>query len=95
MPWRISRDLDAVLADAQKSAPPGIHIVPVYDQGDLVRTSIANVRDAILVGGLFSVLILLVFLKSLRATLITAAGHPAEPGDQLRLPPPDRRHART
>ena len=47
----ISRDLDAVLADARKSAPPGVNIIPVYDQGVLVRTAIANVRDAIFVGG--------------------------------------------
>ena len=38
----------------------------------LVRTAIANVRDAILIGGAFSVLVLLVFLKSIRATLIAA-----------------------
>ena len=58
------------------SAPPGIQIVPVYDQGLLVRTAIANVRDAILIGGLFSVLILLLFLKSVRATLLAALSIP-------------------
>ena len=52
----ISRRLDAMLPDLRKSAPPGIRIMPVYDQGTLVRTSIANVRDAILIGGAFSVL---------------------------------------
>ena len=65
-----------MLADARKSAPPGIEIVPVYDQGLLVRTAIANVRDAILIGGFFSVLILLVFLKSVRATLLAALSIP-------------------
>jgi CzcA family heavy metal efflux pump len=72
----VSRDLEAVLADAAKSSPPGVSIVPVYDQGLLVRTAIANVRDAIVIGGLFSVLILLVFLKSLRATLIASLSIP-------------------
>ena len=42
----------------------------------LVRTAIANVRDAIVIGGAFSVLILLLFLKSLRATLIAALSIP-------------------
>ena len=56
--------------------PPGIRIVPVYDQALLVRTAIDNVRDAILVGGLFSVLILLMFLKSVRATLLAAISIP-------------------
>ncbi|HEV3163898.1 MAG TPA: efflux RND transporter permease subunit [Isosphaeraceae bacterium] len=72
----VSRDLETVLADAAKSAPPGVKIQPVYDQGLLVRTAIANVRDAIVVGGLFSVVILLLFLKSLRATLIASLSIP-------------------
>ena len=72
----VSSALEAVLADAAKSAPPGIEIHPVYDQGLLVRTAIANVRDAIIIGGLMSVAILLMFLKSLRATLIAALSIP-------------------
>ncbi len=72
----ISRDLRQVLDDARKSAPPGVEIVPVYDQGLLVRTAIDNVRDAILIGGMFSVLILLMFLKSPRATLLASLSIP-------------------
>jgi len=72
----VSSALEAVLADAAKSAPTGVRIDPVYDQGLLVRTAIANVRDAILIGGLMSVAILLLFLKSVRATLIAALSIP-------------------
>ena len=72
----VSSDLKAVLADAAKSAPPGVRIEPVYDQGLLVRTAIANVRDAIVIGGLLSVVILFLFLKSIRATLIAALSIP-------------------
>ena len=72
----VSANLKTVLADAAKSAPPGVAIHPVYDQGLLVRTAIANVRDAILIGGLMSVAVLLLFLKSLRATLIAAVSIP-------------------
>jgi CzcA family heavy metal efflux pump len=72
----ISHELNNVLADARQSAPPGIEIQPVYDQGTLVSTAIANVRDAILVGGAFSVMILLVFLKSFRATIIASLAIP-------------------
>lgn len=73
---RVSRELDRVLADAARSAPPGIAIRPIYDQGLLVRTSIANVRDAIVIGGALSVVILLLFLKSIRATLIASLSIP-------------------
>ncbi len=72
----VSRELETVLADAAKSAPPGVKIEPVYDQGVLVRTAIANVRDAIVIGGLMSVLVLFLFLKSVRATLIAALSIP-------------------
>ena len=72
----VSRDLEAVLADSSKSAPPGIRIRRVYDQGLLVRTAIDNVRDAIIIGGLLSVVILFLFLKSIRATLIAALSIP-------------------
>jgi CzcA family heavy metal efflux pump len=72
----ISSTLNAVLADAKKSTPSGIEITPVYDQGNLVRTAVVNVRDAILYGALFSVIILLLFLKSIRATLIASLAIP-------------------
>ena len=76
MLWPCRATLKAVLADAATSAPPGVRIEPVYDQGLLVRTAIANVRDAIVIGGLMSVAILFLFLKSIRATLIAALSIP-------------------
>jgi CzcA family heavy metal efflux pump len=72
----VSRALETVLEGAARSAPPGVRIERVYDQGLLVRTAIANVRDAIVIGGLLSVVILFLFLKSLRATLIAALSIP-------------------
>lgn len=72
----VSRELDGVLAEAAATAPAGIKIQPVYDQAVLVQTSIANVRDAILIGGALSVVILLLFLRSLRATMIAAIAVP-------------------
>jgi CzcA family heavy metal efflux pump len=72
----VSSALDTVLAGARKSAPSGVQIEPVYDQGLLVRTAIANVRDAIVIGGLLSIVILFLFLKSVRATAIAALSIP-------------------
>ena len=72
----VSSELERVLADAAKSAPPGVKIEPIYDQGLLVRTAIANVRDAIVIGGCLSVLVLFVFLKSWRATVIASLAIP-------------------
>src|SRR5439155_10407647 len=70
----IARDLRELLA---RQAPPGsIRATVAYDQARFVNTAVNNVRDAILIGGLFSILILLAFLRSWRATLISALAIP-------------------
>jgi multidrug efflux pump subunit AcrB len=70
----ISRDVHDLLA--HHAFPANIKAAVVYDQAQFVNTAVANVRDAILVGGLFSILILLLFLRSWRATLISALALP-------------------
>jgi multidrug efflux pump subunit AcrB len=71
---KISGEVRALLA---RHAPPGnIQATVVYDQATFITTAVHNVRDAIVVGGAFSVLILLGFLRSWRATLISALAIP-------------------
>jgi multidrug efflux pump subunit AcrB len=70
----ISQDVRELL-DKQR-LPGSIKAQVVYDQADFVTASVHNVRDAILIGGLFSVLILMAFLRSWRATLISALAIP-------------------
>jgi multidrug efflux pump subunit AcrB len=70
----ISRDVGDLLG--RQPPPRGIRATVAYDQARFVNTAVDNVRDAILVGGLFSVLILLAFLRSWRATLISALAIP-------------------
>ncbi len=53
--------------------PPGVRLVPVYDQAMLVRDAIRSVRDAMLVGAVLAVLVLLAFLRDIRVTAISAA----------------------
>jgi multidrug efflux pump subunit AcrB len=62
--------------DDQKRPPRSIQATVVYDQAEFVESAVNNVRDAILIGGLFSILILLAFLRSWRATLISALAIP-------------------
>ena len=71
---KISEALAELLDKMQM--PPNVHAVVAYDQARFINTAIDNVRDAILVGGLFSILILLGFLRSWRATLISAVAIP-------------------
>ncbi len=70
----ISNDIRALL-DRQK-LPGTIQATMAYDQARFIGTALENVRDAILIGGLFSILILFAFLRSWRATLISALAIP-------------------
>lgn len=56
--------------------PPGMRLVKVYDQGDLVHEAVGGVRDAILVGILLTVAVLALFLKDRRAGLLAALSVP-------------------
>lgn len=62
--------------DKSKPPPRNIQARVVYDQASFINTAVHNVRDAIVLGGLFSILILLAFLRSWRATLISALAIP-------------------
>jgi CzcA family heavy metal efflux pump len=70
----ISHDIRRLLETHR--LPGNIQAKVVYDQANFINTAVHNVRDAILIGGLFSVLILLAFLRSWRATLISALAIP-------------------
>ncbi|MHB2152806.1 efflux RND transporter permease subunit [Calditrichota bacterium GD2] len=52
--------------------PPDVHVQKWYDMTDFIKRSIRSVRDAILLGALLTMIILLLFLKRLRITLLTA-----------------------
>jgi heavy metal efflux system protein len=56
--------------------PPGMHLVPYYDRGTLVRTTTHTVLENLLVGMLLVALVLWLFLGELRAALVTAANIP-------------------
>jgi multidrug efflux pump subunit AcrB len=57
--------------------PPGTRLVNWYDQSQLVTQSAASVRDAVLIGLLLAAIVLFVFLRSWRATLIAVVVVPA------------------
>ncbi len=60
------------LAENRRRFPPGVEVESFYDQSDLVRASAVSVRDSLLVGSLLAVLIVILFLRSLRLGLAGA-----------------------
>jgi CzcA family heavy metal efflux pump len=64
--------IDETLAELTHTLPSGLRLSKVYDLAEFVATAIANVRDAILIGGVLAVLVLLLFLRDWRVTLIAS-----------------------
>ena len=60
------------LDDVNRSLPPGVQALPVYDRAVLVNKAIGTVRNNLVEGALLVIAILFVFLGNLRAALVTA-----------------------
>ena len=60
----------AELNQLRKKLPAGVTLQPFYDQSQLVRESIASVRDAILIGLILACVILFLFLRDWRSSII-------------------------
>src|SRR5262249_35851774 len=68
----INHELDVI----RKTLPIGLVIEPGYNEAGLVLESMANVRDAIIIGVLLIVGVLFFFLRNWRATVIAAVTIP-------------------
>ncbi|MEZ4383559.1 MAG: efflux RND transporter permease subunit [Nannocystaceae bacterium] len=70
------------VADAVRDAlgrlqlEPGEEVVILSNQADFIASAIAEVRENVLIGGALAVLVLLFFLRDLRATLVIAVTIP-------------------
>jgi len=76
----VAEEVQQELTDIRKTLPPGVKILPFYDQSELVRASIASVRDAILIGLLLSAIILVLFLRDWGSSIVAGLVIPATIG---------------
>jgi len=68
----VSRAVSEKMIAINKSLPPGVSAIPVYDRTVLVEKAIATVKKNLLEGAALVIAILFLFLGNLRAALITA-----------------------
>jgi CzcA family heavy metal efflux pump len=66
----VANGVSAEVDQLRTKLPGGITIQPFYDQSELVRESIASVRDAILIGLVLACIILFLFLRDWVSSLI-------------------------
>ncbi len=74
---QIAKEVKGKLAAYRRQLPPGIVIASWYDQSRLVTASAASVRDAILIGTGLATLVLFLFLRNVKITLIAVLIVPA------------------
>lgn len=74
---QIAAGVKAKLAGLGKQIPAGVKVANWYDQSDLIVSSAASTRDAVLIGIGLAALILLAFLRNWRVTVIAACAVPA------------------
>ena len=72
---QIAQAVQAKLASFR--LPGDVHLVNWYDQSQLVVQSAGSVRDAVLIGLALAALVLMLFLRSWRVTLIAILVVPA------------------
>jgi HAE1 family hydrophobic/amphiphilic exporter-1 len=73
---QVSNGLQQALTDLKNVLPANVQITPLFDQATFIRQSIRTLSRDMLLGGVFAVLILYVFLRSWRSTLVISLAIP-------------------
>jgi HAE1 family hydrophobic/amphiphilic exporter-1 len=73
---QLADGLRARVDELGKSLPAGSELKMVYDQSRFISSAIGEVRDAAIIGGLLAILVLYLFLRDARATVIIGLAIP-------------------
>lgn len=72
----VADGVKAVLAELERTLPPGTSLRVVRDNSTFIRNSISDVIDELFLGALLTVLIVMLFLNDWKATAITSLALP-------------------
>src|SRR5690349_1101905 len=72
----VSQQVKEIAFNSKNLIPSTLHLSTVYDLADFVQESMASVRDAIIIGSLLAVIVLFVFLRNARITIVAAVSLP-------------------
>ncbi|PRR69242.1 efflux RND transporter permease subunit [Neomoorella humiferrea] len=67
---QIAHAVKQAVQELQKELPPGVTLTPVVDQSQYIERAIGGVYRDMFLGGLLAMLIIFIFLRHLRATLV-------------------------
>ena len=69
-------DIKRKIAEINESLPPGVKVVTFYDQAELVDKCVGTVSNALLLGMVFVILILVLFMGGISPSLVAALSIP-------------------
>lgn len=72
----VARLLSERLDRWQDNLPPGHTLTTLFDQSHFIKQSIDEVRNAAIIGGILAIIVLFMFLRDIRSTLIIATSIP-------------------
>ncbi|MDQ0352687.1 HAE1 family hydrophobic/amphiphilic exporter-1 [Alkalibacillus filiformis] len=72
----VSDEIIGSMEDIRGNLPESVEVDVVFDTADFIREAIDSVFQNILIGAAFAVVVLLLFLKSIRATLVIGLSIP-------------------
>src|SRR5690625_1347616 len=72
----VANEVNNSLAEINAELPEGVHLETVIDTSEFIEMSVDSVISNMVIGGAISFLILLLFLKSIRATIVIGLSIP-------------------
>ncbi|OCQ99604.1 ABC transporter permease [Nostoc sp. MBR 210] len=72
----VEQGVKAAVAELQKTLPPDIKIELIFTRADIIRQSYQSTIDELIQASVLAIIVILIFLRDWRATLITAVALP-------------------
>src|SRR5690606_5362285 len=72
----VAQAVEQKLNRLRETLPPGVKLEKVYDQSTFIAQAVNEVRNAGIIGGILAIIILFIFLRDLKSTLIIGVSIP-------------------
>jgi len=69
-------DVRKALPSVQKMLPPGVKMLELFDQSTYIRNSVTTLQHEALMGAVLAILVILIFLRNIRSTMIVSLSIP-------------------
>ena len=72
----VAREIQAAVPSIREALPPGVELIPAFDQSVFVTRTIQEAQETLVIAAILVILIIFVFLRNLRATIIPGLAIP-------------------